>query len=266
MMLDFNFINKAILAGLGIALVAGPLGAMIVWRRMSNFGDALGHSALLGVCLALLLHIHLYLGLMVVSLIVAGLLAQLMRHKEFGGDALLSMLAQSALALGLIMATYFEGLRLDLLGYLYGDILAVDNIDLIWILSVDVVVCVILWFFWRSFLSMTIHEDLARVEGLPVTSLKWILMLMLAAVFAIAMKLVGVLLITALLIIPALSARKLSKTPEQMVVLASILGMLAVFLGIKVSQYGDWPTGPAIVVAALLLFILSLVMSRLARE
>ena len=175
----------------------------------------------------------------------------------------MSILAQTVLALGLIFATFQENVRVDLLAYLYGDILAVDNNDLLWIFGVDVLVLVVLFKIWRSVLSATIHEDLARVEGVPVVYVKWALMVLMAAVFAIAMKLVGALLITALLIIPASSARQLAKTPESMVFIAAIIGIIAVALGITVSYYGDWPTGPAIVAAAFLLFLLSLIVPRL---
>ncbi len=170
-------------------------------------------------------------------------------------------MAQTVLAFGFILATFQSGVRIDLLGYLYGDILSVDVYDLLWIAGVDIVVIIMLFKIWRSILSVTIHEDLARVEGVPVTYVKWVLIVLIAAVFAIAMKLVGALLITALLIIPASTARQLAKTPESMVVLASMIGMVAVSLGILVSYYGDWPTGSAIVAVSFALFLLSIAIS-----
>ncbi len=257
-----DFVTRAMIGGVGVALVAGPLGSIIIWRRMSNFGDTLAHSTLLGVCFALLLNIDLYIGLIGISVVVASFLAFLSQQRLIASDALLAMISHSTLALGLILATVLPGVRIDLLGYLYGDILSINETDLIWIYAANILALFVLAKLWRSILSLTINEDLAAVEGVPVVRIKWILMIVMAIVFAIAMKLVGVLLITALLIIPASGARQFSKTPEQMAVFASILGMLSVVCGIFASNYWDWPTGPAIVVSATLIFIVSLVFGR----
>jgi zinc transport system permease protein len=260
-LIQFDFLAKALLAGLGVALVAGPLGSLIVWRRMANFGDVMGHSTLSGVCLALLLNMHLYFGLFAVCILTAIVLAGLSRQKQLANETLLSILAQTVLALGLIFASLQEGVRVDLLGYLYGDILAINSEDLYWILGIDVLVWLVLVKQWRSLLSITIHEDLARVEGVPVDLVKWAFMILIAAVFAIAMKLVGALLIIAMLIIPASTARTFAKTPESMVTLACVFGVISVVVGITLSNYWDWPTGPAIVVVSFALFIMSYILA-----
>lgn len=254
--MSLDFIARALLAGIGIASVAGPLGAIMVWRRMANFGDALAHSTLLGLCFALLMNINLYVGLTSVCLLVASLLAVLSKQKNLGNDTILSMLAYFSLAIGLILATLLKNVRIDLLGYLYGDILSVNNTDLIWIYSTVILVFLSLLKIWKSIIAITVHEDLAIIEGFSVQKTKWIVVLLMAMVFSVAMKLIGVLLMTALLIIPAASARQISRTPETMAVMASLLGMLSVFGGIKASFYWDWPTGPAIVVVAMVLFLL----------
>jgi zinc transport system permease protein len=261
-----DFVERAVIAGVGIALVAGPLGSVIVWRRMANFGDALAHSTLLGLCLAVLLNIHLYIGLTSVCILVACLLALCSQKRELANDTLLSMLAYTTLAIGLTLATILKGVRIDLLSYLYGDILAVDKVDIIWIYSVAVIAIFVLIMIWRFVLSMIVHEDLARVEGTPVALTQWILIIMTAIVFAVAMKLVGILLMTALLIIPASAARQIARTPEQMAIFASFLGMVAVFLGIIASGYWDWPAGPAIVMASMLIFLLILAVNWLIRR
>lgn len=260
--LTFDFIQRALLGGIGIALIAGPLGSVIVWRRMANFGDALGHSMLLGVVLALLFDLNLYFGLFAITLFFAASIASLSYQKQIAPDALLSMLAQTALALGLILATTLKGVRIDLLEYIYGDILAVGNIDLLWIYGIVLVSGALLFWIWRPLLSITIHQDLAYVEGTQVMIVHWLFIIILAMVFAVAMKLVGVLLITALLIIPAAAARRLSKTPEQMAVFASVIGILSVIAGVEASKYADWPTGPAIVVASFIFFLITFTFGR----
>ena len=261
--MPIDFVTRAILAGAGIALVAGPLGSIIVWRRMANFGDALSHSTLLGLCFALLFNIHFYIGVTSICILVAALLALLSRQKSLANDTILSILAYATLAVGLILATTLKGIRIDLLNYLYGDILAVNNTDLIWIYCVDAIALFVLLITWRWILSMTVHLDLARVEGVPVVLTQWILVILLAIVFAVAMRLVGILLITALLIIPAAAARQLAKTPEQMAILASVIGIISVCIGIEISSHWDWPTGPAIVVVASCIFILGIVSNRI---
>jgi zinc transport system permease protein len=261
MLLDF--MARSVVAGMGIALVAGPLGSIIVWRRMANFGDALAHSTLLGLCFALLLNIHIYIGLTSVCILVACSLALFSRQRHLANDTILCMLAYATLAIGLILATVLKGIRVDLLGYLYGDILSVNNTDLIWIYCVDAIVFLSFLKIWHPILSMTVHEDLAKVEGVPVLAMQWTLVVIMAIVFSVAMKLVGILLITALLIIPASVARQLATTPEKMAIIASIVGMISVFGGIQISFKWDWPAGPAIVVVAMALFVVSVFASSL---
>ncbi len=250
-----GFIERALCAGVGIAILGGPLGSLMVWRRMSYLGDTLAHSTLLGLSLALLLQINIYIGLVCICLLVAGLLAILGKQKWLASDAILGILSHSTLAIGLIAATSISGVRVDLLSYLYGDILAVNLQDLLWVLIVMVAVLASIWRLWRWLLSSTIDSDLARTEGVPVDFTNNALLIMLALVFAVAIKLVGVLLITALLIIPASAARKLATTPEKMVVIAGLIGCAAVFLGFAASLTWDWPTGPAIVAAAAGIFV-----------
>jgi len=255
--LNQHFLYLGLLAGVGIAAAAGPLGSLMVWRRLSNFGDTLAHAALLGVALSLLFHLPLYLGLFGVTMLLAVLLTLLSKRKILGSDTVLVILTHATLALGLILSAYLQnqGIRLDLLSYLYGDILAVTVTDLLIIALIDVAVFVGLFFWWEPSLLLTVNEDLAQVDGISSGKTKLGIFLLMALVFAVAVKLVGVLLLTALFIIPAAAARQVTRTPEGMAALASFLGALAVGLGIALSDYGDLPTGPAIVVVATILFL-----------
>lgn len=253
-----DFILYALLCGLGVALVAGPLGSFAVWRRMAYFGDTLAHSALLGVTFGLLLNINLNLAVAVGCLLLALLLVAMQQNRFLATDTLLGILSHSTLALGLVTVSLFSDSRVDLLAYLFGDILSANRQDVlaIWIISLAVLVVVIL--LWRPLLSITVHEELAQVEGVPVTRIRTILMLLMALIIAIAMKVVGVLLITALLIIPAAASRRLATTPEQMAVIASVLGCLSVGAGLLMSFHWDTPAGPSIVLSATSCFILTL--------
>jgi zinc transport system permease protein len=257
-----DFLILALLAGCAVALVAGPLGAFAVWRRMAYFGDTLAHSALLGVTFGLLLDINLNLAIALGCLLLALILVALQNNRFLATDTLLGILSHSTLALGLICVSIFSENRIDLMAYLFGDILAVSQTDVIsiWIISVAVLAA-IMWL-WRPLLAITVHEELAQVEGLPVVRVRAALMLLMALVIAIAMKVVGVLLITALLIIPAAASRRLTTSPEQMAIVASLLGIIAVMAGLAASYWWDTPAGPAIVLSATLLFSLTLVRKR----
>ena len=256
-MLD-DFFVRAIVAGTGVALVAGPLGCFIVWRRLAYFGDTLSHAALLGVALALLFEVNITLAVFAVSTCISLALLLLQRRATLSSDALLGLLAHSALAVGLVVFAFMTWVRVDLMGFLFGDILAVTRTDIAVIFGGGILVLLMLMKIWRPLFAGTVNHELAQAEGMNPDRANIIFMLLMAAVIAISMKIVGVLLITALLIIPAAAARRLATGPEQMAVLASILGVIAVFGGLFGSLEWDTPAGPSIVVAALILFIISI--------
>jgi zinc transport system permease protein len=253
-----DFLLNALLAGLALALTAGPLGSLVVWRRMAYFGETLSHSALLGVALGLMLDISPALAVTLACLLLAILLVSLQQRLSMATDTLLGILAPASLALGMVVMSLMPDVRVDLMGYLFGDLLAVSDSDLAWMVAGCALVLLVLLAFWRQLLAITVHEELARVEGLPVAALKLGLMLLIAVVIAVAMKIVGVLLITSLLIIPAAAAQRHARTPEQMAAGASLLGLLAVCAGLTLSWFRDTPAGPSIVVSACALFLLSL--------
>ncbi|KQT53783.1 hypothetical protein ASG43_18335 [Aureimonas sp. Leaf454] len=255
-MLD-DFFVRAIVAGAGIALTTGPLGCFIVWRRMAYFGDTMAHSALLGIALGLAFDLNLTLGVFVVATLVAGALILLQKQATLSTDALLGILSHSTLALGLVLVAFMTSVRIDLMGFLFGDILAVSKVDIAFVLVGGAFVLAAMTWLWRPLLAATVSGDLAEAEGLKPERARIVFMLLMALVIAIAMKIVGILLITSLLIIPAATARRFAGTPESMAVAASLLGALAAIGGLFGSLRFDTPSGPSIVVAALLIFLAS---------
>ncbi len=251
-----DFFWRAMLAGIGVALVAGPLGCFVVWRKMAYFGDTMAHSALLGVALGLLFGVAPMIGVFAVGLVVALLLSGFLQKPFLSGDTLLGTLSHASLALGVLLISLMTWLRVDLLGYLFGDILSVTRTDLLWIYAVGGITLILLAWLWRPLLAITVDRELAGAEGMNVISCELTLMLVIAAVIALAMKVVGILLITSLLIIPAAAARRLCRTPEQMAAAAAIIGVLSVALGLSASFHFDTPSGPSIVTAAVFLFML----------
>jgi zinc transport system permease protein len=249
-----DFLVRAALAGLGVALAAGPLGCFVVWRRMAYFGDATAHASLLGVTLALALELPVALGVAGAALAMA-LAVSAATGRTYAMDTMLGVASHGALAVGLVAVSFLAGVRVDLMGYLFGDILAVTRTDLAVIWGGAALVLALLAWRWRRLILTTLNADLAAASGVSAERERLILTVALAILVAVALKVVGVLLITAMLIIPAAAARVFARTPEAMAVLAVALGAGAALAGLWGSVRFDTPTGPSIVVAAMLALV-----------
>ncbi len=250
-----DFILRALVAGLCVAVMTGGLGVFILWRRMVYFGDTISHASLLGVSLGFLLGVSINVGIIVISLLIALLMVYMQRKRSLGNDTMLGILAHSTLSLGLITMGFIEGVQIDLNAWLFGDILAVSYTDLGFLLLAMVVVCGILVAIWQPLLSLTVHEDLARVEGVKVTQVSLLYTALIALTVAVTMKVIGALLISSMLIIPAAAARRLATTPEGMALMAIVVGIMAVLGGMLLSWFWDTPAGPSIVMVATTLFV-----------
>ena len=253
-----DFFIRALIAGIGIALVTGPLGCFIIWRRLSFFGDTLSHSALLGVTIAFFFELNIAFSVFLISSAIALILLKLQKTTKLPGDALLGLLAHSSLAVGLVVIGFLTTIRFDIMGLLFGDILAVNEIDLLIIWIGGALILLILKYIWKPLFASTVNHELAEAEGMNPDKVNAIFTVLLAAIIAISIKIIGILLITGLLIIPAAAARRFSKSPEQMTLIAIIIGVFSVWLGLSGSLEFDTPAGPSIVVAALSFFILSI--------
>ena len=253
-----DFFIRALIAGIGIALVAGPLGCFVIWRRLSYFGDTLSHSALLGVTIAYTFDLNIALSVFVISSVIALLLKQLQKKTNLPGDALLGLLAHSSLAVGLVVIGFLTFIRFDIMGLLFGDILAVTTDDLLIIWIGGALILLVLKLIWKPLFASTVNYELAEAEGLNPDRAKAIFTILMAAVIAISIKMVGLLLITGMLIIPAAMARNISDSPQKMVLFSIIGGLLSVVLGLYSSLEFNTSSGPSIIAASLVLFILSL--------
>ena len=253
-----DFLFRALIAGIGIALVTGPLGCFVVWRRLSFFGDTLAHSALLGVILSVSFDINISLSIFTVSSLVALLLLRLQKTTYLANDALIGLLSHSSLAIGLVVLGFLSFIRFDIMGVLFGDILSVNVNDLLAIWIGGALILLVLWFIWKPLFASTVNYELAEAEGMKPERMNAIFTILLAALIAIAIKMVGLLLITGMLIIPTAMARNLSNNPKQMVILSIVGGLLSVLIGLYTSFEINTSSGPTIVTVALLLFILSL--------
>ena len=253
----------SLLAGLSLTCLTGPLGTFVVWRRMSYFGDTLSHAALLGVAFGFLLNINLFYAIILVTLILAIGLLWLESQKQLPVDTLLGILAHSALSLGLVVISLMNNIRIDLMGYLFGDLLSITMFDVYQIIICVVIIGLLLVWRWNHFLFITVSEELAFSHGINVPLTKFILTILLALTIGIAMKFVGALIITALLIIPAATAKYFAKNPESMAIIAILIGMFSIIGGILFSLIYDTPTGPSVVLSNTCLFFISLFISKL---
>ena len=255
-MLD-DFFTRALVTGIGVALVAGPLGCFIVWRRLAYFGDSLSHAALLGVAFGLLADINLTLAVLATCIAVSAILLLLQTRSNISSDALLGIFSHGALSLGLVALALTSWVRIDVMGLLFGDILAVSKTDIVYTYLGGGLILGILILIWRPLFAATVNPELAEAEGMKPVRTNIIFTLLTAAVIALSIKIIGVLLITALLIIPAATARRFAATPETMAIMASLVGVMSVTGGLYGSLQWDSPSGPSIVVACTLLFALS---------
>ncbi|MGR3341989.1 MAG: metal ABC transporter permease [Paracoccaceae bacterium] len=255
-MLD-DFLLRAALAGIGLSLATGPLGAFVLWRRMAYFGDAMAHAAILGVALALAFSLSITVGTLVVVLAV-GVSVSTLAGRGHAVDTTLGVLAHSALALGLVAISFLKGVRIDLTAFLFGDILTVTVADLALIWGGSSLVLGVLMWRWSALLTATLNADLAISTGIDPQKERLILTLLLAVVVALALKVVGALLIAAMLIVPAAAARGFARSPEAMALLAIMFGAVSAVGGVLASLLTDSPTGPSIVVVAALIYVVSL--------
>jgi zinc transport system permease protein len=257
-----DFFIRALLAGVGIALITGPLGCFVVWRRLSFFAGTLAHSALLGVTMALVFEINIAFSVFLISAVLAIFLLQLQKKTNLPNDALLGLLAHSSLATGLVIIGFLTTIRFDVMGLLFGDILAVDENDLLFIWVGGAFILLVLKLIWKPLFASTINYELAEAEGMKPDKYNAIFTILMAAIIAISIKIVGLLLITGMLIIPAALARNISNNPVQMVILSTVGGLLSILIGLFSSLEFNTASGPSIIAAALFLFLVSLIKVR----
>ena len=257
-MLD-DFFIRALLAGIGVAIVTGPLGCFVIWRRLSYFGDTLSHSALLGVTMAYSFDLNIAISVFLISSVLALILIQLQKKTNLPGDALLGLLAHSSLAVGLVVIGFLTFIRFDIMGLLFGDILAVNVDDILIIYIGGALILLVLKLIWKPLFASTVNHELAEAEGMNPDKVNAIFTVLLAAIIAISIKIVGLLLITGMLIMPAAMARNVSNNPTQMVKLSIVGGLLSVLIGLFSSLQINTPSGPSIITAALFLFCLTLI-------
>ncbi|MET0155220.1 MAG: iron chelate uptake ABC transporter family permease subunit [Rickettsiales bacterium] len=241
------FIWRAALAGVGVAVACGPVGCFVVWRRMAYFGDSLAHGSMLGVALGLFVGVGAQWGTAISAVAFAALLLRLQRKRALGADALLGIMAHSALSFGMIAAAllFRGGINVD--RYLFGDMLAASSADLVPVYAAAFLSVFLTLRYWPSLMLSSVNEDLAAAEGVNVDRMRSLVTVMAAMAVAAAVQTTGMLLVTSLLIVPAASARQVTRSPGAMAAVATIIGCASVLAGLGLSLRFDVPSGPAVV-------------------
>ncbi len=254
-----NKLFLPLLAGVGIAISSGILGCFVIWRRMAYFGDAVSHSALLGIALSILVAIEVDIAIIMVCALFAIILAMLQQNRFFTTDSILGILAHASLGIGMAIVGISGGEHIDIHHFLFGDILKVSmqNVGVIFIAAA--ITALLIFKNWQSLCVLTICPDLAKSEGSSPVRLEILLILLIAVFVGIAIKIFGVLLVTSMLIIPPACARIFSSSPVAMVFSSIFFAIISVVLGVFLTESFHVESGPAIVVCStFILFILSL--------
>ncbi|WCR53808.1 MAG: High-affinity zinc uptake system membrane protein ZnuB [Wolbachia endosymbiont of Ctenocephalides orientis wCori] len=259
-----SFFINSLVAVIIISLVTGALGSFMIWQRLSYLGDSLSHSSLLGIALALIFKISPSISIMLIAIIFAVLLS-LNFNRLYSADTILNIVTNVVLSSSLILMSFLPSGNNSIINSLFGDILTLDQSDIILIFLTSIVVTVVLIFRWRYWLMISINQDLAIVEGININFVRLEFLVTLAIFIAVSAQLIGILLIAAFLLIPAASARLISKTPMQMIIVATFFSVISGISGLILSAGFDLLTGPAIILTSAVYLILAYFLRLIAR-
>ena len=261
-----DFVIRSIIAGLLMISIAAPMGCLMVWQRLAFLSDTLGHAAVLGVGLGLWLQVHPMIGVLAIVILIVVSLSRVTSFNNALSETTLAIISHSGLAAGLILLGTMPRQSISLESILFGDLLATTGMDLLLILVTVVILLLLLRQHWRSFVAVSVSREIAQAEGIEVKKVQFLMYLMIALLVAVMMKVMGVLLIAAVLVIPTSNARLISQSPETMVFFSALFGATSLAGGILSSFHFDWQTGPAIVLSAAVLLCATLLLKRLVRK
>ncbi|RJQ56622.1 MAG: metal ABC transporter permease [Nitrospiraceae bacterium] len=256
--LTYPFIQRAFIASLIVGILCPFVGNFVVLRRMSFFSDAISHSAFAGIAVGALLGMDLSLSSLVVSLLVSLLIAFLSEKTTLSHDTVIGIAFSGAIASGMLVLGMLKGYRADVFTFLFGDILAITDTDLLLLLIISVLSVAFLLFFSKPFLQISFNSDLARVEGINVRLFEYLLFFIIAVVVTVSLKIIGIILVTSLLIVPAAAARNLASSMKRLFSLSCVFGLVSGILGMTASVYLNTASGPTIVLVSIGIFFLTM--------
>jgi zinc transport system permease protein len=265
-LLFYDFIQRAFIAGIIVSLVAPVIGVFMVLRRLSLIGDTLSHTAFAGVAIGAVLNIFPLWTALITTVLGATAITKIRRSTRVAGDAALALIFSLGLALGIVMLSLATNVSASLESLLFGSILLVSFNDLLLITVIGLVTLATVFLLYKDLFYVTVDEDLARVSGLPVDSLNYLLSILTAIIVVASIRIVGILLISLLLVIPVLAASQIARSFRQTIIFSVLLAVLSVIVGIMASLYAPVPPGGSIVLTAIAIFLISIPVGKLVRS
>lgn len=261
--LQYAFIQKAFFAGSFVAIICSALGLFLVLRKMSLIGDGLSHVSFGAIALGLFFGFYpLYVAIPLV-MIASVLILKISERAKIYGDAAIGIVSAIGIAGGVIIASLSKGFNVDLFSYLFGNILAISNAELIILVLLSLAVLATIYFFYWDLFSATFDEEYAKTTGIKINFINTLLTLLTALTVVLSIKMVGIMLVSALLILPSVTALQISKGFKTAMIIGAIVSVISVFLGITFSFFLDLPTGATIVMVNVVFFGLALLVKKL---
>lgn len=263
-LITLPFFERAAAIGLIIGILMSILGVLVVLRRMSFFSDAIGHSALTGIAIAVLTGINPFIGALAFTIFIAASIVGSRHYTKLHLDTLLGVFFPTAVAVGVILLRFSSNYRTDLISFLFGDILTVSTTDIWLSLGLAVLVGIVIWQTGKKLITIALNEELAHTQGINIPLYELLFLITLAAVITMGIKIIGVILITAILIIPAATAQNLARSITSMFIISVIISVLSTSIGMLLSAWLNVPSGPAIVLAAAGFFVISFIIHKVS--
>ena len=256
--LSYPFIQRALLASIIVGILCPFVGNFVVLRKMSFFSDAISHSAFAGLAAGILLGIDLSLSSIAVAILISLLIAFLSEKTTLSHDTIIGIAFSGAIATGMLIIGRLKGYRADIFTFLFGDILAITKTDILLIFVISIFTITILLAFLKPFLQITFNRDLAKVEGINVRFFEYLLFFIIAIVVTVSLKIIGIILVTSLLIVPAAAAKNIASSLKQLFSLSCIFGVVSGIIGLTGSVYLNTASGPTIVLVSIVIFFLTM--------
>jgi len=260
--LEYSFVQKAFIAGIFIALTCSSLGLFLVLRKMSLIGDGLSHASLGAIALGLFLGIYPFYIALPIIVIMSILILKISEKTKIYGDSIIGMISAFGISVGIILASISNGFNVDLFSYLFGNILSINNNEVILSIILSLIVLIIIYLFYWDLFSVTFDEEYAKTTGIKTNNINTLLAILTGITVALSIKIVGIMLISALLIVPAITALQFNQSFKKTFLIANIISVLSLLLGIIISFLLDLPTGATIVMVNIIFFSISFLIKK----
>ncbi len=261
--LQYAFIQKAFIAGSFIAIICSMLGLFLVLRKMSLIGDGLSHVSFGAIAVGLFFGIYPFYIAIPIVMAASIVILKISEKTKVYGDAAIGIVSAVGIASGVILASLSKGFNVDLFSYLFGNILAISDLEVILSIVLSIIVLGVIYFYYWDLYSATFDEEYAKTTGINTSFINILLSLLTAITIVLSIKVVGIMLVSALLILPAVTSLQLAKGFKSAILISALVSLLSVFIGITLSFFLDIPSGATIVMVSALFFGLSLVYKKI---